>query len=445
MRITKMNTLRRAALSLAVVLITVGVVWSAPSTNLESERQAAALSAAADIQVLSVLTGQNILVYWDPNGSDGFEKDNIVSILTSAGATVAETTTTDPNVLASQLAGKDAFVIAELFDGTWPSGGFLAVLDARFTAFEPVISAFLGQCKPVVITEGDLSTTPGIQIINSLGYTSVVGGTASTGSVPLTLDDPCNQMLAGTSSVETDNGWVGFTSPDANLNSVASYGSEMVLADKVVNGAYFRIIGFDYWAYDANMAAVLVNSVQEGCFTLHVDVDIKPTSCPNPLNLKSRGVLPVAILGTATFDVTDIDIATIRLAGVAPLRSGLEDVATPLDDGDDCDCNEEGADGFTDLTLKFSTTEIVDAFVFALGEKEYGPKNAEPDILVLTLTGELLDGTPIEGSDCVVLRGRVPEAFFVRKADINKDGVVELTDLALLLEKYLRTWNLNGD
>ncbi|MHC4154027.1 MAG: hypothetical protein ACYST6_03740 [Planctomycetota bacterium] len=444
MGITKMNNFRHIALSLTVALISVSVVWSAPTTNQEPEGQIAALSAAPDIEALSLLTGQNILVYWDPNGSDGDEKDNIVSILTGQGATVAETTTTDPNTLAAELAGKDAFVIAELSDNSFPSAGFLAVLDARFTAFEPVISAFLSQCKPVVITEGDVSIAPGIQIINSLGYTSVVGGSAALSTVPLNLDDPANQMLAGISGLDTANGWMGFTSADANLNSVASRAGEMVLADMVVNGAYFRIIGFDYHAYDANMAAVLVNSVQEGCSILPVDVDIKPTSCPNPLNLKSRGVLPVAVLGTESFDVTEIDPASIRLAGVAPLRSSLEDVATPVADGGECDCSDAGSDGLTDLTLKFSTQEIVDALVFVLGQKEYGLKNTVPDILVLTLTGELQDGTPIEGSDCVVLVGKIPEGFFARKADINEDGAVELADLALF-KKYLWTWNLNDD
>ena len=34
-----------------------------------------------------------------------------------------------------------------------------------------------------------------------------------------------------------------------------------------------------------------------------VPIDIKPQSCPNPLNVNSKGVLPVAILGTDTFDV----------------------------------------------------------------------------------------------------------------------------------------------
>ena len=41
-----------------------------------------------------------------------------------------------------------------------------------------------------------------------------------------------------------------------------------------------------------------------------VALDIMPQSCPNPLNAKSKGVLPVAILGTRgtpDFDVSTID------------------------------------------------------------------------------------------------------------------------------------------
>ena len=64
-----------------------------------------------------------------------------------------------------------------------------------------------------------------------------------------------------------------------------------------------------------------------------VPVDIKPQSCPNPLNCKTQGLLPVAILGTADFDVTTLDVFSIQLAGVAPLRSALEDVATPTSGG----------------------------------------------------------------------------------------------------------------
>ncbi len=125
-----------------------------------------------------------------------------------------------------------------------------------------------------------------------------------------------------------------------------------------------------------------------------ISIDIKPGSCPNPLNTKSKGVLPVAILGTDAFDVADIDVASIRLQGVAPIRSSIEDVSTPVsDDLDDCDCTTDGPDGFDDLTLKFWTQEIVAAL---------GPVN-DGDEIVLTLTGSLLDGTPIEGQDCVLI------------------------------------------
>lgn len=128
-----------------------------------------------------------------------------------------------------------------------------------------------------------------------------------------------------------------------------------------------------------------------------VDVDIKPTSCPNPLNVNSKGVLPVAILGTAELDVTTIDIASIRLDGVAPIRSSYEDVAAPVsDDAEDCECTTAGPDGYLDLTLKFKKEEII----AALGEVNDG------DLLELTLKGVLSDvfgGLPIEGSDCVII------------------------------------------
>jgi len=99
---------------------------------------------------------------------------------------------------------------------------------------------------------------------------------------------------------------------------------------------------------------------------VEVPVDIKPGSCPNPTNARSNGDLPVAILGTADLDVTTIDPASIRLAGVAPLRSGYEDVGTPFEPyvgKEDCnlDCTEMASDGMMDLTLKFDTQEVMAA------------------------------------------------------------------------------------
>ncbi len=122
-----------------------------------------------------------------------------------------------------------------------------------------------------------------------------------------------------------------------------------------------------------------------------------PLTCPDPLNVGSKGLLPVAICGTEEFDVTtiDIELVSLSLVGVAPLRVGLEDVATPFEgDKDDCgDCTEEGPDGFLDLTLKFDMQTIV----AALGDVEDG------DCLALILEGQLLDGTPIVGEDVVII------------------------------------------
>jgi len=122
-----------------------------------------------------------------------------------------------------------------------------------------------------------------------------------------------------------------------------------------------------------------------------VDIDIKPQSCPNPLNVNNKGLLPVAILGSEDLDVTTIDVASIRLADVAPIRSSFEDVAAPVIDGEECECTTEGPDGYLDLTLKFKTQDIVQA----LGEVVDG------EVLALTLTGELSDETSIEGADCI--------------------------------------------
>ncbi|HWJ30663.1 MAG TPA: hypothetical protein VNS32_29285 [Flavisolibacter sp.] len=126
--------------------------------------------------------------------------------------------------------------------------------------------------------------------------------------------------------------------------------------------------------------------------TKNVDLDIKPGSCPNVLNVNSNGVIPVAILGKSDFDVNSIDLSSIKLQGVSALRSSLEDVGSPVvNRKTTCDCSIAGADGFKDLSLKFDTKDIVEK----LGTIKDG------DNITLTITGKLKDGTPIEGKDCI--------------------------------------------
>lgn len=134
-----------------------------------------------------------------------------------------------------------------------------------------------------------------------------------------------------------------------------------------------------------------------------VFVDIKPGSCPNPFNLKSKKLLPVAVLGTEGFDVTKIDPDTIQLSregieeGVPPIRWSYEDVATPFT-GELCGCHDLNGDGLLDLTLKFKTQELVETLNL---------DDVAGDTIPLTLTGNLKEeygGTPIRGQDCIRIK-----------------------------------------
>jgi hypothetical protein len=77
-------------------------------------------------------------------------------------------------------------------------------------------------------------------------------------------------------------------------------------------------------------------------------IDIKPCSCPNAINLKSKGVVPVALLTTTGFSASSVDPTKVEFAGALPVRWTMEDV------GAECGSN----DGLEDLLLFFDTQAL---------------------------------------------------------------------------------------
>ncbi len=148
------------------------------------------------------------------------------------------------------------------------------------------------------------------------------------------------------------------------------------------------------------------NGMDEDCNGADlIAIDIDPKHCPNKLKIKDdegssdddssggrKGDLKVAIPGTQGFDVNTIDITTLNINGVAPVKTKIKDVTAPLA-VEPCECEVLKKDNIDDLELKFNSQAII----ATLGTVQNG------DVIPVTLTGNLLGGAAIEGKDCVLI------------------------------------------
>ena len=129
---------------------------------------------------------------------------------------------------------------------------------------------------------------------------------------------------------------------------------------------------------------VLITAPESPAQIIPVDVDIKPGSDPNSINTKSMGLVPVAILGSATFDVTEVYASTLAFGpnGAAPAHD-LSDPDTYADHLQDANF-----DGFLDLVSHYVQKETG----LAVGDAE------------ACITGATSDVATFEGCDAVVVR-----------------------------------------
>jgi predicted outer membrane repeat protein len=244
-----------------------------------------------------------------------------------------------------------------------------------------------------------------------ISYSCVQGWTGGLGGVGNMGDDPCFVDAGiGDYHLIADSACV-----DAGDNTAVTVDIDLDGNPRIINGIV------DMGAYEVMLMPI------------DVAIDIRPGGCPNPLNVRSSGVVHVAILGSQDFDVDTIDAASVFLAGAGPIRSKYEDVATPASDGNACECTTEGPDGHIDLTLKFKTQDLVEELINEYDELVAGEE------LILTLRGALYDETLIEGTDCIRLVGNVARWLEAKVSDLNEDGIINMNDLATMAEYWLES------
>jgi hypothetical protein len=111
-----------------------------------------------------------------------------------------------------------------------------------------------------------------------------------------------------------------------------------------------------------------------------VAIDIKPGSDPNCFNNDGTGVIPVAILGSSSFDVRNIDAGSVKLKSLPVKVVGKSN--EPLAHYEDANY-----DGYEDLVVQIEDNDRV----FAVGDA------------AAELTGKLYDRTDIQGTDAICI------------------------------------------
>jgi hypothetical protein len=187
---------------------------------------------------------------------------------------------------------------------------------------------------------------------------------------PYYWPSPCRPSAISTDvlrHVETDDmrGWASYDAPNGtDPNAVA--------------GAFKWYIGS--LAPGASWSITILQSLAPHDAPIHiaiipVEIDIKPGSYPNAINPASKGVIPVAILTTSTFNASSVNPITVKFGKTGTEASAIQWAFEDVD-----------GDGDMDLIMHFSTQQT-------------GITKGDTEAIV---TGETFEGIRIQGKDSIV-------------------------------------------
>jgi hypothetical protein len=154
---------------------------------------------------------------------------------------------------------------------------------------------------------------------------------------------------------------------------------ELRIGANAIEGAYLNGLIDEVSLYDRALSATDIQAIVLAgaggkCKAATVSIDVKPAGLLNNVNPRSKGVIPVAIRTTETFDATTVNPITVRFGRrgteAAPVHAALEDV---------------DRDGRTDLILHFDTDET----------------GIRCGVTSASLTGRTFRGQAIQGSDAI--------------------------------------------
>ena len=220
----------------------------------------------------------------------------------------------------------------------------------------------------------------GVRIIASItgdDPPAMVRACGGTANYTLNAGD---QMIVTCGSVETK-----ILYGTVEITFVGDDGTPATTSLDAGNGLAFEPATFTFSAPPTN-SDVIVVIVEDEEFSIVpggkiVEIDIKPGSYPNSINLGSHGVVPVAILSSGIFDVTTVNPDTVELAGagVAVRGKGNKFMAHKEDVNND---------GLIDLVVQIETQNL-------------DPTKFQDGYAVLK--AETYDGWGIEGEDEITI------------------------------------------
>lgn len=252
------------------------------------------------------------------------------------------------------------------FDGS--SGLFLADLTYEISldgdpscgvdalVFDPITPGIDADCWDHAL--GDNSTGNGLGIETG-NYCR------DTGSADLYADNVAVYNVA-------QNSW--------NYEFFNDAGTALEFFDPTVDGNYEITLT----AFDSNGVVVAQTTMNliAGAGGPCLAMDLRPSNTQNQVNTRANQLVPVAILGSETFDpcdlATGVEESVVVARGASPRTTRTS-------------CEDANGDGFTDMVLYFRARDFEDP-----SEEECSDPNA-----LLVLSGVLGDGTQFSAADAV--------------------------------------------